>query len=197
MTWFALRIHGRGLMPQRTDGVEGRPVPKREWIDKLKRDPEPPPFPAEVALCRSGYMPLVPTERWKQRRHRKSTDRVWMMKPLIPGFALVQIEDSLEFNWFRLMCTPYVMGTYGRLKGIPDRSVEAIMEMERRMWSNNPYGLHAGDAVDVGTGPLRGREILITKVVCETPKPVAEGLVELFGSSVYIEVPLEFLKGAK
>jgi hypothetical protein len=197
MTWFALRIHGKGLSPQRTDGANGKPVPLRAWLDKLDRDPEPPPFPAEVALCRSGYMPFVPTERWQQRRHRHAKGKVWMMKPLIPGFALVFIEKDWMFNWFRLMSTPYVLGTYGRLTGIPDRSVAAIAAMEKRMWSNNPYGLKVGDSADIEIGSLRGREILITKVISETPKPVLQGLVEMFGSSVSIEIPLEFTKGSK
>lgn len=194
-TWFALRIDGRGIRPQRTAAINGKAAPLRLKLAH-RNAIELPPFPAEISLARAGYAPFVPTERWRQRRTRHTHDLIELMKPLIPGFCMVLLPDDPPTNWFRLCTVPHVIGVYGKVKGIREQDVYDIIAMEARLWSNNPFGLKQGDRALPHKGALKGQEISIEQVLVDTPDAVAHGLVRLFGRQVRITVPIEQMKGA-
>jgi hypothetical protein len=186
-------------MPQRTATLGGRPAPLRDKAEGSERGVDLPPFPAEIALHRAGLSAFVPTERYAitqpiRRRHRRSKRIIYMMKPLIPGFALLNLPDDPPVNWYRIMAIPYVMSLYGRLGGVSERDVAAIAAMETRLFSDNPYALAPADIAELTSGAMRGLPLTVTKVVADVPEPVLEGLVDLFGSKVEIQVPLSTVK---
>ena len=193
-------------MPQRTEMVGDRPARFWERVP-LNNRPEVPPFPAEVALMRQGFEVFVPTERYKRsnrfakRGGRRNPaklphNQIGMMRPMIPGFALVWVDEE-GFNWLRLMTIPYVLGMYGAIRGVNDNDIRQIAAMEARIWTPNPYGLIEGDTARVSAGALKGKDVTVTKVVVDAPQAMLQGLVNLFGSEVEIEVPLDMVKGTR
>lgn len=184
--WYALRMDGRGMMPQTNQrGEDGADITT---------------FPAQRGLERRGYPTYVPTELWSRRRNRFTRlQRVYTTKPLVPGllFVCVPLSDR-GTHWLRVMSSPFVRGVYGRLQAVRDADLAGVHRMvdEAARLIADPYSLAPEDKIVLPVEtPLAGQEAEIT--IIDVPNAVAEAVTMLFGRAVRITVPMELLAGVR
>lgn len=183
MRWWALRADPRGMVPQRRETtLASTGLPRH-------------PFPVERALARHGYQAYVPTESWSRKRSRWTRARCITTRALIPGFLMCRIAGPV--NWFHLLSTPYVLGTYGMLREIDGSDARALAQIEAELEADprDPFQVRPGQTATLTHGPLAGQTLELTDVLYDLPDPVAKGLVEAFGGKVEVEVPLQDLRG--